>query len=591
MHAAATVALAAATGWLALGTRGAPSVATDAPVVSFVSVDSAGPIVAVEVGPDGTLVYQWGDRIHVRPAGSLEATPLDGVEVVGNRGNVSGIALSPDGEWLAFTGVTSPLRKVRVGGGPIANVWSEEQSIAATPFWGEDGWIYFTSGLSLPDQLSRVPDVGGEAEIFLQGGLMLYPNLLPGGRGLLYTDANVGSLDARVMLYDLISGDTTEIVSDGFQARWSPTGHVVYAHDSGALWTVPFDLGRLEVTGAPSPVLDGLGLGSQARFGVWGLSRTGTLAFVTGVGSEGEFGYVFSLVDEDGNREELPIEPTDHVDAKISPDGRSLAYTRANDIWIFDLDRGSNVPLTEGGSGQHNPIWSPDGTRIVYGTDGDLWVRAVDRASEPEPVTSSDQQDYPAEWLVDGTIIVFTQGARNGDIIAVNVDDDQLVRPLLDANWQESQASLSPDSRWLAYVSARSGTPQLYVRNWPELEAETLVSVGEGRVAEFSFPQWSPDGGTLYYQRGEQIFAARIRTDDGFEVLSTRTLPVQVTGFLLDIHPDGRLLVTDGPGPTPDLVTDGPGTTPDIEGDVAVPQLIVTTNWFTELTARLGAEN
>ena len=580
IHAAATVTLAAATVWLALGTRQAPRVATDAPVVSFVAIDSAGPVGDIEVGPDGTLVYQWNDRIHVRPAGALEATPLDGVESVTANG---GIGLSPDGAWIVFpstSGSVDELRKVQVGGGPIANVWSAEQGLALFPFWGDDGWIYFSAGES-PVQLRRVPEVGGEAELLLEvtEGFVLQPHLLPGGRGLLYTRRNLGRGESRVMLYDLETRDTTEVVPDGFQASWSPTGHIVYAHDSGVLRAVPFDVERLEVTGAPAPVLDGLGM---QGFGIrrpvvrYGLNRTGTLAFVTGVGSGRESGFVFSLVDEDGNREELPIEPTDHPDVKISHDGRSLAYTRADDIWIFDLDRGSDVPLTEGASGQHSPIWSPDDTRIVYTSDNDLMVRAVDRASEPEPVTSSDQPDAPAEWLADGTIIVYTFG-QNPDLIAVSIDDDQPARPLLDANWEESAPSISPDGGWLVYTSARSGTRQLYVRSWPELEAETLVSEGEGSVTEFSFPQWSPDGGTLYYQSGDQILAARVRTDDGFEVLSTRTLPVQVTRFLLDIHPDGRLLITDLAGANP-----GSGS------DAAVPQLIVSTNWFTELRERLG---
>ena len=174
-----------------------------------------------------------------------------------------------------------------------------------------------------------------------------------------------------------------------------------------------------------------------------------------------------------------------------------LAYVRADDVWIFDLDRGLDVALTEGGSGQHNPIWSPDGTHIVYRSGDDIMVRPVDRSTVLEPVTSTDQPDNPIEWLAERTHIVSTEGARSGDLFALNIDDDEPARPLLDANWQERGPSLSPDGRWLAYSSDRTKTRQLYVRSWPDLEGEILVSEGEANVTSQSYPQWSADGATL----------------------------------------------------------------------------------------------
>ena len=162
----------------------------------------------------------------------------------------------------------------------------------------------------------------------------------------------------------------------------------------------------------------------------------------------------------------------------------------------------------------------------------------------------------------------------------MNIDDGEPARRLLDANWRERGASVSPDGRWVAYASARSGTSQLYVRSWPELEGETLVSDGEWDLRRAMYPQWSPDGATLYYQKRDRIFAAEIRAQDGFEVLSTRTLPFQALGQLQDIHPDGRLLIPDPEGTQQD----------DPSGGVA-QQLIVSTNWFTELRARLGGGN
>jgi hypothetical protein len=209
-----------------------------------------------------------------------------------------------------------------------------------------------------------------------------------------------------------------------------------------------------------------------------------------------------------------------------------------------------------------------------------MMVGPVDRSTVEEPVASTDEPDNPVEWLADGTLIISTEGARSGDLFALNVDDDDPPRPLLDANWQERGASLSPDGRWLAYTSRRSGASQLYVRSWPDLEGEILVSEGAADVARQSYPQWSADGATLYYQKRNQIFAASVRTEDGFEVLSTPILPFEANGWLQDIHPDGRL-----PIPVFDAAPQ------DDQSDGTPQRLIVSTGWFTELMARLGGGN
>jgi hypothetical protein len=571
VHAAVTAVLALSTAWLAFGERGTGASAPDAPLVSFVALDSAVGTSWVDVGPDGTVAYVRDNRLSVRPPGALEAQQLADVEAMH-------FDVSPDGRWIVFlepAGTPTRLRKVPVGGGPIANVFSGGGRLVLLPTWGDDGWIYFASGEGFPNQLHRVPDVGGPAELLLETpGTLLFPSAtLPGGRALVYTAADSSVSAGRLMLLYLESRDTTELVAEGFQARWSPTGHLVYAHYSGALWAVPFDPGRLQVSGQPVPVLEGLG--TNLSFASYGLSPTGTLAFVSGSGGEGGIsGWTFALVDEQGNREALPIEPTDHTDLRISPDGGSAAYTRQGDIWIFDLDRGTNVPLSEGRTGQHNPVWSPDGTRVAYHSNGDVRVRVADRSAEPEQVTSTVQVDNPEEWLEDGTIIVSTQAGER-DLFAVSVEGDSRPRPLLEADWDEGRARISPDGRWLAYFSGRSGTAQLYVRSWPGLESETMISAGDADLGDIGYPQWSPDGRTLYYSRDAELVAAELRATDRFEVVDRRTLPFRVNGFLQDIHPDGRLLVAELAGAS------------TAEGGMA-PQLIVVTNWFTELRARLG---
>ncbi|MEJ2206788.1 MAG: protein kinase [Gemmatimonadota bacterium] len=567
-HSAVTGILALATVWLAFGGRGGAPPIPEGPPVAFVARDTmpGGDFVAViEVGADGTVAFAPPDALFVRRPGALEATRLIDAEW-------AEFAFSPDGEeivtTLDFPG--SGLWKVPVNGGAPVIVSSGWDQVIGMPVWGEDGWIYFVAGESVPTRsaLHRVPEVGGDAELLLEvpGSALAPTALLPGGRALLYTQLENASEQSRVMLLDLEGRDTTELVGAGSQARWSPTGHLVYGHPSGALWAIPFDLDRLRVTGPPVPVQEDVHVG--AWWTHYGLNRSGTLAYMTG-GSL----WTFTLVDEVGNRETLPIQPSDHFDIAISSDGRFAAYTREDDIHIIDLDRGSDFALTEGRSGPHSPVWSPDGSRVAYLSPDGVRVRPVDRSTEPRLLPGTSILDSPRQWPEAGTIILTSNEV---DVAAVRVDGEEPPRMLLQADWMERGPSVSPDGRWLAYVSDRGGATQLYVRSWPDLEAETRISAGDAEVSDMQNPEWSPDSGTLYYVEGQQLIAADVRAEEGLVVEGWRRLPGQVTGYLLGTHPDGRL-----------LVAEPAGSTGQVDGDDR-SRLIVVVNWFTQLRERLG---
>jgi hypothetical protein len=295
----------------------------------------------IEVGADGTVAFAPQEAIYVRRPDQLEFTRLVDTEW-------AEFGFSPDGEEIVFTPEYPgrSLQRLPLDGGTPVTVLAGSDEMVGGPVWGDDGWIYFSGGgtVNSRPELYRVREVGGDAELLLEvsGSALAPSSLLPGGRALVYTQLDSETADARVMLLDLESRDTTELVAAGSQARWSPTGHLVYGHPTGALWVVPFELDRLRVTGPPVPVLEGV------RVGAWwthyGLSGSGTLAYMTGSASL----YTFALMDEEGDREALPIAPSDHYDIAISPDGRFAAYTREDDIHVIELDRGSSVALTEG---------------------------------------------------------------------------------------------------------------------------------------------------------------------------------------------------------------------------------------------------
>ncbi len=560
--AALTVVLAFSTAWLLLEGRRGGGAEGDAPVLAFVVLDSVpgGGAPRVEVGRDGSLVYHLGKGLYRRPPGALEAAP-----VADEAGRFD---LSPDGRWIVFEErAPSPSRlyKVSAAGGPLTEVW--RGPIATTPRWGDDGWIYFASGEGLPVELRRVPQDGGETELLLQtpAGVFLRPlDVLPGGRALLYSATEALRDQTRVMALDLRSRDTIEVVADGFDARWSPTGHLVYGR-GGSLWAVPFDPAGLRVTGSPVPVVEGVA--TFADVASYALSRNGTLAFVSGAG-EGE--WTFTLADESGNREPLPIGPVAVESARLSPNGGSVAYTQDNDIRIFDLDRGTNLRVTQG-QPAHTPVWSSDGSRIAYSSGDSVIVATVDGSREPSGVGLITWTTWPSQLLEDGTLILTVLNAGGLDLFAANVEGGSAPRPLLRADWSEGEGRVSPDGRWLAYLSDRSGTIQVYARSWPDLESETMVSTGD--AVSLAGPVWSSDGGTLYYTGADGVVAADLRVTDRLEVVRHRPLPLR--GYLQDVHPDGRLLIAERAG--------GSGSG---EG-AASRRLIVVTHWDQQLRARM----
>lgn len=135
---------------------------------------------------------------------------------------------------------------------------------------------------------------------------------------------------------------------------------------------------------------------------------------------------------------------------------------------------------------------------------------------------------------------------------------------------------MSPDGRWLAYSSDRGGSAQVYVRSWPELEGETRISSGDVEVNRLSNLHWAPDSGTLYYQVGEQLVAADVRSENGLVVEGRRTLAGQMNVVIMSVQPDGRFLVAEPVGRAGVAEPGGPG------------QLVVVTNWFTRLKERLS---
>jgi len=240
------------------------------------------------------------------------------------------------------------------------------------------------------------------------------------------------------------------VVEDGFDPQWVSSGHLIYAHSGGALYALPFDPQSLTATGPAVPVLDDVSV-TALGIGRYSVSPNGMLAYIKGdpAGSTGGTNELrFEFAGLDGEVRQLPLEPTDHGDGAVSPDGLFLAYIREDHVWLYDIDRGTNRQFTETGTDHHNPIWSPDGTQLAFSSqrDGDssidIYIKPVDGSSEARRLGGTDLPDAAVQWLEDGSITVENWLAEQ-DIHRLWVEDGSL-EALLEADWIEGHSQVSP---------------------------------------------------------------------------------------------------------------------------------------------------
>ena len=237
------------------------------------------------VSPDGThIVYRTFNAgrpfLAVRAIDELIARPLQGLNY-----SVFGPFISPDGAWVGFSDeADGTLKRVPILGGPAVRICLTGAGGAgiAGASWGEDGTIIF--GTQISGGLRRVAASGGEPEELtkLAAGQTrhAWPEILPGGRAVLFTILGVGIEHAEIAVLDLNTGQQKVLLRGGSYPRYSSTGHIVYGI-GGTLHAVPFDVERLEVTGTAVSVLDPVITKASGAVGV-ALAKNGSLAYVLG---------------------------------------------------------------------------------------------------------------------------------------------------------------------------------------------------------------------------------------------------------------------------------------------------------------------
>jgi len=489
-----------------------------------------------------------GPALFVRDLKSFETLALPGTDRAGQP------FFSPDGNWLGFFRDNALLRVALAGGAPI--VVSPTKGATYGGSWGSGDRILFATDSGLFQVASSgsapapVPHTSSRQ--------MHWPHLLPDGRHALVAS------DSGTTLVDLASGSGTRVLA-GADARYLPTGHLVFLTEDRRVRAVPFDLGRLRITGAEFAVLDDVFRGPGSGAGYFAVaSGAGTLVYV-----RASFNRTLVLVDRNGRETPVPAEPRGYRFPAVSPDGRFAAVTvdpRPSDLWIVDLLRGTaERQQTPGHDGWG--VWSPEGKRVAFlwrpGSAARIGWRAFPFTDEPVPIKNSGAAAfYPKEWLAGDLLL----GEGDGDVVSVSVRDGS-ARGLVTSAAIELEPTISPDGHWLAYQSDASGSNEIYVQRYPDGGERQTVSTGGGLD-----PVWAPDGAELYYRRGNGIWAVPVRTGARFQL---RGAPVMLFSGPYDFTQTGNW--TGGPNGRFLMIKGDPTTTTRFQ---------VVLNWFAELRAR-----
>jgi len=509
------------------------------------------------ISPDGTkIVYGAAtggvDKLYLRKIGQLEATPIDNTE-----GAIRPF-FSPDSRELCFF-ADNKLKKILIDGGPAQTLCdlssTDTEANLHCGTWGDDGTIIFVRDGS---DLLQFSASGGIPEVILtldSGKIPIYyrfPEMLPGSKAVLYTAWEGGIYDeANISVLSLETGETETLITGGTNSLYSPTGHILFGR-SGSCWAVEFDAEQLKIIGQEVPVQEGVYITSELFGGAmhFRVSTNGTLVYIPG--AEEAEDQTLVLVDRHGVETPLTDIQRSYGYPCFSPDGKRVALHILEDnitnIWIHDVARNTQIPLTSEGSINRFSNWSPDGKKVTFqsnrsGVINIYWKRA-DGIGEAELVFGSANSQFGGTWSDDGTVFAFCEIGitKRREDIWVYTTRDSTATPFLNTPNREYSPAISPDGNWIAYISDKTGQSQVYIAPYPGPGSEEPISTQGGEQVV-----WAPDGRELFYRKDNKVMAVSVETRPSLklgmpEQLFEKPYPYyesnsNITSY--DIHPDG----------------------------------------------------
>jgi Tol biopolymer transport system component len=466
---------------------------------------------SIMLSPDGTTLAFSATGADGKL--SLWTRRMDGFAVQPLAGTEGGFSpfWSPDSKSIGFF-ADRKLKRVPAGGGPVLTICDAQDGRGGT--WGDADEIVYApapfSGLfrvsasgGAPQELTHLEDSGHTHRL---------PWFLPGGKRVLYVSggqlSDMGK-NTEIRGLDLATGKSTLLAKENSEGRFVAPGYLAFVRE-GNLLLQPFDPSSLKTTGAPIPVAEGVAFEAFRWLGNFTFSNTGRLVYQS---SEAIRRSRLTWFDLDGKELGQVGEAAAFFTVAISPDSQRVVATVLGnqnarpEVRLYDLERGVGTRFTFGDQGANFPVWSPDGREIAYGDPGSgIRVKPSDGGSEGRLVLKLVTNVWALGWSPDGKrMLLRIQNASGGvDLDDFPLEGDAKPRKLFATDPSEFvNGAISPDGKWLLYVSNETGRQEIYVAPYPDLGEKRQVSTSGGTGG-----RWLGSRSILYVQPSDgKLFA------------------------------------------------------------------------------------
>ena len=481
------------------------------------------------------------------------------------------------------------LKRINLDTGSVQDICDADTDLRGGT-WNSHGTILFST---MGGPISRVTASGGqpipatELDFSLGERLHRWPQFLPDGKRFLYHVR--GSKSGARGLYAGSLEDLKfkrRLLDTSHAAIYAPPGYLLYL-EGNVLMARSFDAGRLEFTGEPM-LLAQQAMGDSASYAAVSASLNGTLAYAPPALPQGKL----TWYDREGRHQSV-IEPTaDHIDFRISPDGRQLAVTRTDpklltpDIWLHDLTRGTTSRVTFEPMLDAAACWAPDGRGLFFRSNRagavQLYRAETEGAGRLDVVFDVEAQratlaargvgivnPLPYDVSPDGNFLIYNTaalGTGGNTLWLLPLTGDRKPVPFQSAPFKQIHAAVSPDGQWLAFASEETGRFEVYVQAFPNAGTKRQISTQGGWE-----PRWRRDGSELFYLSAERrLMAVPMAPGGTFRagvprpLFSTRTpLAASMYRRHYDVTADGQrflvnTLLEDHPAPAITVVLNWP---------------------------------